>query len=191
LGRQRQVLRAAGGWELLGRDVGGLYRGATLAQALAWAGEHRAVLGELEGAFVAASTEAAAQEAAERNAQRERELEAARQLADAEQRRADAERRRAEEQRRSVGQLRQRAVLLGVAFSMAMIMAGAALFLGDRARQEARTAVARELSAAALGNLSVDPERAALLAVQAVDTTYAVDRRGLLTPRMPSIGWCR
>ncbi|HLZ31917.1 MAG TPA: BTAD domain-containing putative transcriptional regulator [Chloroflexota bacterium] len=166
---QRQLLRAAREWERLGRDAGGLYRGAQLAQALGWAGEHRAELGELEGTFLVASTGAAEQEAAEREAQRERELEAARQLADAEQRRAD-------EQRRSAGQLRLRAVLLGVAFSVAMVMAGAALFFGDRARQEARTAVARELSAAAIGNLSIDPERAALLALQAVDTSYAVDR---------------
>jgi hypothetical protein len=57
-------------------------------------------------------------------------------------------------------------------------MAGVALFFGDTARHQAtaaeadaRTAVSRERSAAALTNLSVDSERAALLALRAIDVT--------------------
>jgi WD40 repeat protein/ABC-type branched-subunit amino acid transport system substrate-binding protein/DNA-binding SARP family transcriptional activator len=165
---RRQLLRAAQEWERLGRDLGSLYRGVQLAQALDWAGDHRAELGPLEDAFLVASHETAEQEANEREAQREREIDAARQLAEAEQRRAD-------EQRRAASQLRQRAAFLGVALGVAVIMAGVAVVFGDQARHEARTAVARELSAAALANLNVDPERAALLAVQAAETTLAVD----------------
>ena len=85
----RQLGVAAHDWERLGHDVGGLYRSAQLTQALAWASEHRAELGELEETFLVASRGAAEQEAAEREAQRERELEAARELADAERRRAE------------------------------------------------------------------------------------------------------
>jgi len=53
-------------------------------------------------------------------------------------------------------------------------------------------AIKDDLSAAALGNLSVDPERAALLALQAVDTTFRADRTWTsLTRRMRCIELCR
>jgi WD40 repeat protein/DNA-binding SARP family transcriptional activator/ABC-type branched-subunit amino acid transport system substrate-binding protein len=183
----RQLTRAAEEWERLGRDEGGLYRAARLNQAVGWAAEQQGELSPLEDEFLARSQEAAEHEAAEREAQRQRELAAVRQLAEAEQRRADAEHQRADEQRRAAGQLRQRAVLLGFAFAVALAMAATALFFGDTARQQAagaeaagRAAVGRDLAGAALANLTVDPERAALLALQAIDTTRAVD--GSWTP---------
>jgi WD40 repeat protein/ABC-type branched-subunit amino acid transport system substrate-binding protein/DNA-binding SARP family transcriptional activator len=198
---QRQLSAAAREWERLGHESGSLYRGARLTQADEWANEHGEDLGDLERGFLRASAEAAETDASEREAQRQRELEAARQLAMAEQRRAEAEheradeqrqradeqRQRADEQRLAAGQLRQRALLLAVAFALAVLMAGVAVFFGGTALQQAtgaeaaaRAAVSRELSAAALTNASVDPERSALLALQALDATFKVD--GTWTP---------
>jgi WD40 repeat protein/ABC-type branched-subunit amino acid transport system substrate-binding protein/DNA-binding SARP family transcriptional activator len=180
---QRQLARAAQDWERLGRDAGGLYRGARLVQAVAWTSDHGDELGPLERGFVEASMGTAERETAERDAQRQRELEAAHQLAEAEQRRAEVERERADEQHRAASQLRQRAVLLGLAFAIAVLMAGAAAFFGNaagqqatRAEADARAAISRALAAAALTNLTVDPERAGLLALQAVEATFAVDQ---------------
>jgi WD40 repeat protein/DNA-binding SARP family transcriptional activator len=171
----RQLADAAREWERLGRDPGGLYRGARLAQALEWAAEQQQDLNALERAFLDTSRATADQEAAEREALRQRELEAARRV-------AEAERARAEAQVRAAGQLRQRALYLTAAFVLALAMAGVALFFGDQARRNAalaqataRTAFSRELAAAALANLDADPERSILLGLQAVSATYDVD----------------
>jgi WD40 repeat protein/ABC-type branched-subunit amino acid transport system substrate-binding protein/DNA-binding SARP family transcriptional activator len=191
---QRQLSAAAREWDRLGHESGSLYRGARLTQADEWANEHAEDLGSLERGFLRASAEAAETEASEREAQRQRELEAAQQLAWAEQRRAEAEheradeqRQRADEQRLAAGQLRQRAFLLAVAFALAVLMAGVAVLFGRTAHEQAagaeaaaRAAVSRELSAAALTNASADPERSALLALQALDATFKVD--GTWTP---------
>ncbi|MBF8283025.1 MAG: hypothetical protein HW378_1940 [Anaerolineales bacterium] len=164
----RHLTLAAEGWVRHGRDPGELYRGARLAQALEWAAAHPAELNRLEREFLEASQALVEQEAAEREAQRQRELEAAQRLA--------------ETQMRAAEQLRRRALTLAAAFILALAMAGAALFFGEQARQTAvtaqtdrRIASARELAAAALNNLPVDPERSILLALQAVSTTRAVD----------------
>jgi len=68
---------------------------------------------------------------------------------------------------------RRRGVLAGFA-SLALaasILAVFAFVQQGRAEREARTATSRELAAAAVANLDVDPERSILLALQAVDTT--------------------
>jgi len=171
----RQLGAAAKEWERLDRDAGGLYRGARLAQAIEWTAEHDSDLSVLETEFLQQSRATAEQEAVEREALHQRELEAARRV-------AEAERARAEEQGRSATQLRQRAWLLAAAFVLALVMAGTALLFGEQARQStvvaqaaARSALSRELAAAALANLEADPERSILLALQAVSTTYDVD----------------
>src|SRR5205823_7202759 len=112
---------------------------------------------------------------AEGKAQQQRELHAARQLAAAEQ-------RRAEEQSRAAAVLRRRAFSLAGALVLALLMGGAAVFFGDQARRgalteqsNARTAVARELAAAATSSLETDAERSIWLALQSVATTYAAD----------------
>lgn len=83
----RHLTEAAQGWEELERDSGELYRGARLARAEEWAGEHRGQLNELERAFLHASRALAEQRETELEAQRQRELKAARELATAERRR--------------------------------------------------------------------------------------------------------
>jgi hypothetical protein len=173
---QRQLSAAASEWERLGHDSGGLYRGARLTQANEWANSREHDLSLLERAFLGACNKSAQDEVVDREERRQRELEAAQQLAAAEQRRAEAERERAEDQRQTAGKLRQRAALLAAAFALAMLMAGTAVFFGNTARNQAdlaqadaRAAVSRALSAAALTKLTIDPELAALLALRAVD----------------------
>lgn len=175
----RHLTEAAQEWERLDRDRDLLYRGVRLAQEAEWADAHADDLNPLERAFLDASQALAQQEEAEREAQRRQQLEAAQKL-------AESESRRAEEQARSARQLRQRARYLTGAFIVAVAMALAALFFGAQARQttvtaqnERRIATARELAAASLNNLSTDPERSILLALQAVTTTRAVDGTAL------------
>ena len=169
----RLLTQAAQEWDRLDHDAGLLYRGLRLAQTKDWASMHQYELNQLEREYLEASQAASEQEAIERETARRRELDSALALAQSE--------------RRTVSQLRQRAVLLGVAFMVALAMASLALFFGREARQSAlaeqaiaRTASARELAAAAVVNLNVDPERSLLLALEAVRRTYSAD--GTSTP---------
>ncbi|MDE3089474.1 MAG: PQQ-binding-like beta-propeller repeat protein, partial [Chloroflexota bacterium] len=179
----RHLTQAAQEWELLERDSGALYRGARLAQAREWASTNTERLNELERTFLQASLEQEQHDEQEREAQRQRELEAAQKL-------AEEQKQRAEEQSRAAHQLRWRAIHLTVAFVLALVLALIALFFGDQANQSASTAQAnaraaeqqrliatsRELSAASLNNLNVDPELSILLASRAVSLTYSIDR---------------
>jgi len=164
----RHLTLAAEGWERRKRDPGELYRGARLTQITAWAEAHTNVLSALEETFLEASRRLASQEQVEREAQRQRELEAARTLV--------------ETQQQAANQLRKRALYLTGAFILALFLFGVAMFQGNRARQiavtafaERRIAAARELAAASLNNLDVDPERSILLAMQSISTTRSVD----------------
>ena len=164
----RHLTLAAEGWERQNRDPGELYRSLRLAQAEEWAGTHQGELSSPEAAFLEASQEQAGHEEAEREEQRQRELQAARELA--------------ETQRRAAAQLKKRAFYLLGALVLALVLAGVALYFGEVARQSAitaqnerRLAFTRELAAAALSNLEIDPERSLLLALQAVKTTREVD----------------
>jgi WD40 repeat protein/transcriptional regulator with XRE-family HTH domain len=164
----RQLTDAAYEWERLGRDPGALYRGARLAQAREWETANTQRLNESERAFLAASVEFEDREMLEREAQRQRELEAAQKL-------AQEQAQRAQEQARSAQQLRRRALVLASALALAVVLAGAALYFGRQAAANAasaddarRMASARELSASAVSELGADPERSVLLALQAV-----------------------
>jgi WD domain, G-beta repeat/Tetratricopeptide repeat len=46
----------------------------------------------------------------------------------------------------------------------------------NRAKQQARLSFSRELAAAAISNLDIDPERSVLLALHAVSVTYSIDK---------------
>ncbi len=114
----------------------------------------------------------AEQEAAEREAQRQRELEAAQKLAESEKQRAEEQTQfcKTNEQARHVSDGRIHCCAIAMAFT--------ALYFGSQARQTAvtaqndkRIATSRELAAASLNNLTVDPERSILLALQSVSTT--------------------
>lgn len=87
----RHLTESAAAWERSGRDVGDLYRGARLAHALEWVeqAEHGRDLTPLEREFIQTSHEREECEALEREAQRQRELEAAQRIAETERRRAE------------------------------------------------------------------------------------------------------
>jgi WD40 repeat protein len=199
----QQRLRAAlHQWQTSGQDEGALLRGAPLAEAENWFNQRRDELSQAEQAFIQASLALRERRAAEQEAQRQRELEAAQRL-------AEAEHRRAEEQSRAATKLRQRAVWLAGALVVAGLLAVTAVMFGRQASQNAQTAQAeantrataqanaemqqkeaekqarlatsRELAAAAVKNLEVDPELSILLALQAITTTYAADD-GLALP---------
>jgi WD40 repeat protein/transcriptional regulator with XRE-family HTH domain len=175
----RQLADTAWEWNALHREPEMLYRGARLTQAQDWAATHNDEMNPLEREFLNASVLGAEREAAEREAQRQRELEAAQKL-------AESENQRAEEQTSFAKQMSTRAKYLTGAFIVALLMAFIALYFGSQARETAMTAqndkrlaTARELAAASLNNLSVDPERSILLALQSVSTTRLVDGKVL------------
>lgn len=164
----RRITEAAAEWSAGGGDPEMLWRGARLTEAEDWNKINDTELNSLEREFLAESAAARRREVAEKEAVRQRELESAQRLAASEQQHA--------------AQMSRRAMYLGAAVVVALGMALAALFLGAQSREIARTAqterriaTARELSAAALNNLTVDPERSILLALQALSTTRAVD----------------
>jgi WD40 repeat protein/transcriptional regulator with XRE-family HTH domain len=164
----RRISEAAREWSTNDRDRDLFLRGARLLEAEEWSRTHEAQLSELEREFLSESTQRREREAAEREAQRQQALEAAQQLAASEKRHSE--------------QLGKRALYLGGALVLALLMTLVTLYVGAVARRtavnaetERRVATARELSAAALNNLDVDPERSILLAQQAIATTRLVD----------------
>jgi len=144
-------------WEASGRDEGALLRGVPLAEAEGWLKERGEALGEGERAYVATGLELRDRRAREREAQLEREAASARKL-------------------------RRQAIGLAGALVVAVIAGLAALRFGQRATESAaraeragKVATARELLATSMANLTVDPERSALLALQAVSLAEEVD----------------
>jgi transcriptional regulator with XRE-family HTH domain/energy-coupling factor transporter ATP-binding protein EcfA2 len=179
----RHLTESAHEWEVRRQDPSELYRGARLAQAREWASANEERLNEVERAFLAAAIEQEQHDFLEREVQRQRELEAAQKLAEAEKQRAEIESQRAKEHVHTAAQLRKRARYLRGAFTIALIMALIALFFGAQSREAAltaqaneRTAFSRELAAASISNLDVDPERSILLGLEAVLVTYSVDK---------------
>jgi WD40 repeat protein/transcriptional regulator with XRE-family HTH domain len=176
----RRLSETAQEWELLGRDPEGLYRGARLAQALEWSALHSSELNTLERAFLDASAALAEDEALEREAQRLRELEAARQL-------AETERAHADTQARSNKRLHRQAIFLALAFAAAGILAVIAVIFAQRAVQASKLSFSRELAAAAVNNLDVDPERSTLLALHALDQADTLEARNALHQSIPEL----
>jgi WD40 repeat protein/transcriptional regulator with XRE-family HTH domain len=171
----RQLTESAQEWNTFEREPDLLYRGARLTQAQEWAAAHQDAMNQLEREFLDASIAFAQYEASARETQRQRELEAARKL-------AESEKQRAEEQAQSAAQLNKRAGYLTGAFIIALLMVFTALYFGSQARKTAaiaqtdrQIATARELAAASLNNLPIDPERSILLALHSIGTTRAAD----------------
>jgi WD40 repeat protein/transcriptional regulator with XRE-family HTH domain len=169
----RHLTESVREWETRDHDISELYRGARLAQAREWAETNVERLNELERAFLTASMEQEQHDVLEHEAQRQRELEAAQKLATTESQHAK--------------QLQRRALFLTGAFVLAIVLAGVAFLFSQQATVSAKTAQAeqqvafeRELSASAVNNLSVDPERSILLALQAVDVSLKDDQPVLI-----------
>jgi WD40 repeat protein/class 3 adenylate cyclase len=99
-------------------------------------------------------------------------------LAERDRRRTEEEARQARErelERRSFKRLRALVAVMAVAAVIAIGVTVFAFTQRGRAQREGRVAVARELAAAAVANLEVDPERSVLLSLEAVDQTRSVD----------------
>ena len=85
----RPLTEAAQAWARLKRDPSDVYRGTRLAAAIEWAETHDGAMTALEREFLLASRRLNEEEDAKREAQQQRELDAARKLAYAERRRAE------------------------------------------------------------------------------------------------------
>jgi WD40 repeat protein len=154
----RHISETAQEWQIANHEPGGLYRGARLAQAKEWAAAHAEDMNDLERTFLNASIAFVEEEAAEREAQRSRQLDAVKKVAEVE---------------------KKRVFYLGGAFTLVLAMVIVALFFGIQARQAAttaqqqeRVAFSRELAAAAISSLEQDPERSILLSLFALRTEY-------------------
>lgn len=137
-------------WERSGKEAGDLYRGLRLASALDWTADHAKELNDLEREFLSES-----RVASERETERQRRT-----------------------NRRLRGLLAGLAVFLVIALvagGLALVQRGQAREEARRAEREAGIATARELAAAAVANLEVDPELSILLATEAVQTTRSFD----------------
>lgn len=167
----RHLTDAAQEWHSMDREPDLLYRGARLAQAREWTISHPDELNALEHDFLKSSIEHGEREIAEREEQYQRELEAARKL-------IEVQTQRAEEQAQSAHHLRLRnRVIISVALLSLVLVVLTGEFR-SRSNENAiaaeinrRTAFARELAAASVANLNVDPELSILLALYGVDAT--------------------
>jgi len=202
-------------WQESGRDEGALLAGAPLLVAENWLDERSAELSGAEQQFIRSGVALSEQRAAEREVQRQRELEAAHKL-------AESEGHRAEEQAQAAARLRRRALLLAGASIVAVILAAIAFLAFRKANENAytaqlassraeqqqavaeaeaearatqqavaegqtRLATSRELAAAAVNNLQVDPERSVLLALHALSTGDTLEARNALRQALPEL----
>jgi WD40 repeat protein/DNA-binding CsgD family transcriptional regulator len=150
----RRLAGAARDWMDSGRDPSFLLRGTHLARFEAWVASSGLALTSDERDYLETGL-------AQRNAERKEE----------ESRTA----REAALERRSMVRLR---AVVAVLAALALVASALTAFASSQrraAQREARLAAARELAAAAVANLDVDPERSILLAREAVDTTWEVD----------------
>jgi WD40 repeat protein/transcriptional regulator with XRE-family HTH domain len=136
----RHLTESAHAWEIRGRDVAELYRGARLAQAQEWASANITRLNQTERDYLTASIDHERCEAQEREALSQRELEAAQAIIAAEQ-------LRAEELRKVAHRLHYSA-----------------------SSQKTSPAETHKLDSDSLNNLEVDQNRSNLMAMQAVKT---------------------
>jgi WD40 repeat protein/energy-coupling factor transporter ATP-binding protein EcfA2 len=139
---QNEMASDAKEWDDQERDPSYLYTGARLASAREQLVAKKLVLSGLAPTFVDASIAAEDAERRQEEARRQKELDDALKL-------ADAEAHRAEEQTLSATKLRQRALYLTVALAIALIAVGGAVFFGFQANEQARIASLRLLAAQA------------------------------------------
>ncbi|HWO69452.1 MAG TPA: BTAD domain-containing putative transcriptional regulator [Actinomycetota bacterium] len=150
----RRLAAGARDWTVSGRDPSFVLRGTHLARFEAWAASSALALTADERDYLEASL-------AQWNADRVEE----------EGRKA----REAALERRSARRLRGLVAVFAAAALIAATLTFVATDQSSRAEREARIATARELAAAAVANLEVDPELSVLLASEAVDATRSSD----------------
>ncbi|NJD59569.1 MAG: hypothetical protein C3F13_19210 [Anaerolineales bacterium] len=136
----RHLTEASQEWVASNREPDLLYRGVRLAQVQEWAASHKDDMNIQEVEFLEASIALSQKEAAEREAQNQREMEAARQLANSEHLRAESEKHRAEDESRAAKRLRQRAVYLSIALIAAFALVLVSIFFSQQASRNASQA---------------------------------------------------
>jgi WD40 repeat protein/DNA-binding SARP family transcriptional activator len=151
---ERQLSTAAREWLTSEEDESFLLHGTRLEQISTWASTTTIGLSPTDETFLRASITRRNEEIAREQARKDRETATL---------------------RRSTNRLR----LLVAVFAVAALVAGSLTVIARnqsiRAERESRMATARELAAAVIANLEVDPERSILLALEAVRTTRSVD----------------
>ncbi len=162
---QQGLSRAAAEWRAGDKDGSFLLRGARLARMESWEEQGSVAMTDEEREFLSASIAAREARQAEIEVQRQRELEAARRL-------AETESRRAEEQAAAARRLRGRALLLAGVLAVTAILAFAAVIFGGQANRNANLARSRELAAASSLRRDSDPELGLLLAVEAMSAAH-------------------
>ena len=162
--------RQASLWESQNQPDHLLLRDQALVEAEEWATAHPEDLTITERDFLKECQELRAREQAERaQAEQALKLEAAEKV-------AEAERRRAEEQTRSARKLRQRAILLALFLGLAVVLASAAVYLGNIARVNAARAQSESTRAVSQQILA---ETASTLAVANAGTAQAESTRAV------------
>jgi WD40 repeat protein/DNA-binding SARP family transcriptional activator len=152
--RTRDALAAsAAEWDVAGRDESFLLHGARLETVDAWSAITSVALSVRQERYLAASVERRDEMAAAEAGRRTRE---------------------AALERRSLRRARALIAVLGVTALIAGSLTVVANDQSARASREARIAQARELAAASVANLDVDPELSILLAIEAVQTTRSM-----------------
>jgi WD40 repeat protein len=160
----RHLTESAHDWEQRGHDPAELYRGARLAQAREWESANEERLNAMEQAFLTASIEREQHEVVEREAQRQRELEAAQKL-------AQTEHARAVEQTQSTNRLRTRNRLITTVGSIALILALVAGMFGVQSNQNALASQENAATAQVAKNTSFNAQGTA----QAASTQAITD----------------
>ena len=151
---ERRLAAATSEWNEAGQDPSVLLRGDRLARVEAWVGVSGMALTRDERAFLDASLahRSAATSAEAARAAREATVE-----------------------RRSKRRLQGMVALFATLAIVAGVLTAVAVGHQRRSELDARIATGRELAAAAVANLDVDPERSILLALEGVAVTDGID----------------
>jgi WD40 repeat protein len=156
---QNEIANDAKEWDDHRRDSSYLYRGARLASAHEKLEAGILVLSDLAQIFVNTGSEIEENERLKEEARRQKELDDARRL-------AEAEAQRAEEQTRSATKLRQRARFLAMSLVVALISAGVAIFYGVQSQRQARSARVGELTATTVNLREFQPLLSLLMGIE-------------------------
>ncbi len=158
-----QLTEASQEWQSADHQSDLLFRGARLAQASEWVACHSEDMNDLEKEFLRASVELSESEAAEHEAQRQRELDAAMKL-------AETERQRAEEGLKSAHRLRRRAIGMSIVGALAILMAVLAIIAWQYSATQSATNLSLSLAASAQeANQAGQGDLALALAKKSVD----------------------
>ncbi len=164
---QRQITKEAREWDQQGRDTVDLLQGLRLIQAIEFGEESLGELSQLERQFLEASREEAERKQAEREAERQRQLEQANELAETRKQHLETATKRADTKQKNAARLRRFTAYLGAAFGVALLMVFVAAYFGNQARlaSDANAALAGQKAALAS---TAEADRALALTQEAV-----------------------